>query len=301
MQITHQKKVLLAELALLAAGAIWGSGFVVMKNSLDSLPVNYLLAFRFTIAAVVFSLISIKRFRGVTWKTVGAGAACGAMMFLAYCVQTYGLSFTTSGKNAFLTAVYVVIVPFLYWLLYRRKPGRQNVLAAVLCLAGVGLVALDSDFSVNIGDALTLLCGVLYAVHIILVSHFTTQGEDVMTLTLFQFLFSALCAWVAAALFEPFPTAAFSQPGAMFSLGYLGLICTLVALTLQNVGIKYAPPSHASLLMSTEAPFGCLFGILLLGEPFTLKFALGFLLIAGAIVLSELGGRKGQPQPCEEQ
>lgn len=292
MQISQKKKVILAELALLMAGAIWGSGFVVMKNSLDALPVNYLLAFRFTIAAVGLSLFLFRRFGQMNKTTLIRGFICGAVMFAAYSVQTYGLAHTTSGKNAFLTAVYVVIVPFLYWLFFRKKPTRSNVIAAVVCLLGIGLVALDADFSVNIGDILTLICGVLYAVHIVCVSIFTEKGEDVMTLTLVQFISSALCAWVVAGLFEPFPGHVFGQTDSMFSLFYLGLVCTLTALTLQNLGIKYAPPSHAALLMGTEAPFGCLFGILLLSEPFTLRFGVGFLLIMGAIVLSELGGQK---------
>lgn len=287
MTLTDRRKSLLAQLALLLAGAIWGSGFVVMKNSLDALPVNYLLAFRFTIAAVGLSLVSFRLFRRVTGRTVLAGAVCGVLMFAAYSVQTYGLALTTAGKNAFLTAVYVIIVPFLYWALFRRKPTRSNLVAAGLCLLGVGLVALTADFSVNLGDALTLLCGLLYAAHIVAVSIFTEQGEDVMALTLMQFLFSALSAWPVAALVEDFPAAALGETAVLSSLLYLGLVCTLAALTLQNVGLKYAPPAHASLLMSTEAPFGCLFGILLLGEPFTLRFGLGFSLIAVAIFISE--------------
>lgn len=297
MGMTQKKKVLLAELALLFAGIIWGSGFVVMKNSLSSLPVNYLLAFRFTIATVILAIVLMKKIPAIGKKTLGAGAVCGVLMYAAYSVQTYGLSYTTSGKNAFLTAVYVVIVPFLYWAIYRQKPSKRNVVAAALCLLGVGFVALDAEFSVNIGDVLTLLGGVIYALHIVAVCSFTERGEDVMVLTLLQFAFSGLCAWMVAAIAEPFPAAALQDANCVGSLLYLGLICTLVALTLQNVGLKYAPPAHASLLMSTEAPFGCLFGILLLNEEFTLKFAVGFLLIFGSIVISELGNRNPEPAP----
>lgn len=289
MGFSQKRKVLLAETALLATGAIWGSGFVVMKNTLDALPVHYLLSFRFTIAAAALAIALFPRFVTLGKREILSGAACGLFLYGAYAVQTYGLSFTTAGKNAFLTSVYVVLVPFLSWAAYRRRPARRDVFAALLCMAGVGIVALDADFTVNIGDVLTLLCGLLYGVHIVAVSAFTAEGQDVMTLTMLQFIFAALCGWIAGGLFEPFPAAAFAQPDTLFSLLYLGLACTLLALTLQNVGLKYAPAAHASLLMSTEAPFGCLFGILLLNEPFTLRFAVGFLVIFASILVSQLG------------
>lgn len=290
--MSERRKSLLAQLALLLAGAIWGSGFVVMKNSLDALPVNYLLAFRFTLAAAVLALAGFKLFKRMGKRTVLGGAMAGIVMYIAYSVQTYGLALTTAGKNAFLTAVYVILVPFLYWAFAKRKPRRQNVVAAVLCLVGIGFVALSEDLSINLGDVLTLLCGLLYAIHIVIVSWFTEKGEDVMALTLLQFLFSALSAWIVAPLAEDFPSLA--SPGAVPSLLYLGLVCTLLALCLQNVGLKYAPASHAALLMSTEAPFGCLFGVLLLDEPFTLRFGIGFALIAAAIIISE---RKAKEHP----
>lgn len=287
--ISQQKKIRLAEGSLLLCGIIWGSGFIVMKNSLDMLSINWLLAFRFTLAALLLCAVLYKKLRHANTHTLLAGLACGGIMYAAYYVQTLGLQTTTVGNNAFLTAAYVVLVPFINWMVSKRKPGAASVLAGALCLIGVGVIALTATLTVNIGDLWTLLCGLLYALHIVCVSVFTSQGVDVMLLTALQFAGSAICAGFAAALFEPAPQAAILlAPGMLFSLLYLGLACTLLALLLQNIGLRYAPPAHASLLMSTEAVFGFLFGIIFLHEPFTLRFLLGATLIACSIVLSEL-------------
>ena len=302
MQVA-KKQVLLAEAALLFAGLIWGSGFVVMKNSLDLLPVNWLLALRFAIAAAVLCGILWKRVLRMNKRMLMMGVICGVLIYAGYYVQTLGLGFTTAGNNAFITAIYVVLVPMLHWLISRKKPGAHAVMAAVFCLAGVGIIALQQNFYVNIGDVLTLFCGILYAVHIVVVARFTEKGMDVFLLTGLQFLFAAVSAAIMGAFLEPFPPPeTLFAPETVSSLVYLGLICTLLALLLQNIGLKYAPVSHASLLMSTEAPFGFLFGIIFLQEPFTMRFLLGAALIAGSIVLSELGHKltRKKAEPVEE-
>ncbi len=290
MNVIRKHKSLFAQIVLLLAGLIWGSGFAVMKNTLDSIPVSFLLAVRFSIAAVVLCLFLIPRLKHVRLRDVWSGALAGVCLFAAYFTQTHGLHYTTAGKNAFLTTVYVILVPFLWWWIRKERPTKYNAISAVLCLIGVGVLSLTNDFSINKGDALTLLCGVFYAVHIIVISVTAGAGRDLMVFVMFQFAFAALCGWLVGAATETFPTDISFESAA--SLLYLGLACTLLALLFQNIGLKYAPASHASLLMSTEAPFGCLFGVLLLGEPFTYRIAIGCVLILGAIVLSELKGRK---------
>lgn len=109
----------LAKPMLFAAAIIWGTSFFVMKNALDVIPVFYLLAIRFTAGAVLLAAVCWKKWAGFTWDYLWRGAVIGAFLFLAYSVQTFGLDRTTPSKNAFLTAVYCVIVPFLYW----QPPG----------------------------------------------------------------------------------------------------------------------------------------------------------------------------------
>ena len=117
----------LAKPMLFAAAIIWGTSFFVMKNALDVIPVFYLLAIRFTAGAVLLAAVCWKKWAGFTRDYLWRGAVIGAFLFLAYSVQTFGLDRTTPSKNAFLTAVYCVIVPFLYWAAARRRPDRYNI------------------------------------------------------------------------------------------------------------------------------------------------------------------------------
>ncbi len=277
-------KTWMAELMMLAACVVWGSAFAVMKDTLGAIAPSYILAFRFTIASLFMGLFLWKRLRRLSKKEWLAGLVLGGLLYAAYLTQTIGLQYTTAGKNAFLTAVYVVLVPFMLWGVRRIRPDKFNVSAAVLCLAGIGILSLEGDFSINIGDLLTLVGGVFYGIHIVAVSFFT-DNHDVMRVTWLQFLFAALFAWVGGAAFEPFPVQ--WSVGSVLSMGYLGIFATLLALTMMNVGIKHVQPSHAALLMSTEALFGCLSGIVLLGEPMSWRMAVGGLLILLAMIVSE--------------
>ena len=147
-----------------------------------------------------------KKLRHLAKKELLAGLVLGALMYFAYITQTIGLKYTTAGKNAFLTAVYVALVPFMMWAARHIRPDRYNVIAAVLCLRWhVVLLSLEGDFSMNYGDMLTLVCSVLYGLHIVAVSFFA-GSLDVMRITWLQFLFSALFAWCSGGLFETFPT-----------------------------------------------------------------------------------------------
>ncbi len=269
---------------IILATIIWGSTFVIMKNTLDSVPTFYLLAFRFTTAAVILGLIFWKKWKLLDKGYLIGGTVMGVFLFAAYSVQTFGLNMTTPGKNAFLTAVYCVIVPFLYWMITRRAPDKYNLAAALLCITGVGLVSLSGGLSINFGDVLTLIGGFIYACHIVAVAKFA-QGKDVFLLTTIQFAVTAILAWGGALLFEQFPTNV--SGSAMGGLLYLAVAATAGALLFQNVGQKYTAPATAAVLLALEAPFGVAFSILAGSETLTGAMSVGFVLIFLAIICSE--------------
>lgn len=269
---------------IVLATLIWGSTFVIMKNTLDSVPTFYLLAFRFTTAAIILGLVFWKKWRLLNKGYLVGGAVMGVFLFAAYSVQTFGLALTTPGKNAFLTAVYCVIVPFLYWIITRRAPDKYNLAAAFLCITGVGLVSLSGGLSINFGDVLTLIGGFVYACHIIAVSK-CSQGKDVFLLTTVQFAVTAALAWVFALVFEQFPTAVSGE--AVGGLLYLAIAATAGALLFQNVGQKYTPPATAAVLLALEAPLGVGVSILAGSETLTGAMIIGFVLIFVAIICSE--------------
>ena len=277
---------ILAKPMLFAAALIWGTSFFIMKNALDVLPVFFLLAIRFTAGVVLLALAAGKRWKSFTPDYLWRGAVIGGFLFLAYSVQTFGLSLTTPSKNAFLTAVYCVMVPFLTWAVVKARPDRYNIAAALLCVTGVGLVSLNDQLTINAGDLLTLLCAVFYASHIVAVEK-VSPGKDITLLTVFQFAFAALYAWICGACTETFPAQALADPAVFLPLAYLCVMATTVALLFQNVGQIWSDPASASVILSLESVFGVLFSVIFYGDPVTGRLLAGFALIFVAVVCSE--------------
>lgn len=288
---TQKEGGLLAKLAsplIILATIIWGSSFVVMKSSVDVLPTFWLLAIRFSLAALALSLAFWKRWRLLDRQYLLGGAVMGFFLFVAYAFQTFGLARTTPGKNAFFTAVYCVIVPFLNWAVARKRPDRFNVAAAVLCIAGIGLVSVTGEnaSAFNLGDVLTLVGGFFFAAHIIAVDKFA-QGRDIFLLTALQFAFFGLFSWLAVLFTRPALNVGVFNGELIFGLAYLVIFASCGGLLFQNIGQKYTAPATAAVLLALEAPFGVLFSVLFANEGLTALMLLGFALIFISVVVSE--------------
>ncbi|OPX43696.1 EamA-like transporter family protein [Ruminiclostridium hungatei] len=255
-----------------------------MKDTVDVFPPYILLSIRFTIASILLGIIFFKRLKQINFDYVWKGAVIGLLLFLAYSTQTIGITETTPGKNAFLTAVYCVIVPFLFWLVDRSKPDRYNFFAAFICISGIGLVALKGDFSIGYGDAFTLLGGFLFAGHMVSVAKLGKE-KDPIILTILQFAFAALFSWCIGLAFEKFPGSWGTDN--LIGLLYLAVFATAAALLFQNMGQKWTHPSAAAIILSLESVFGVLFSIVFYGEQLTGRLTIGFLMIFIAVVVSE--------------
>lgn len=285
--VTRDKKTqVLASLGMLLTAIIWGFAFVVVKNSLDLIPPTYMLAFRFTIAAVLLGLIFIRRMKTITKEVLIEGMIIGVFLFLSYLFQTIGCKYTTAGKNAFLTTVYVVIVPFLHWIMNKKRPDIYCVAAAFLAIVGIGLLSLQGDLSIQIGDTLTLICGFGFALHMIYIDRYGKRHDPVV-LTVLQLATAAILGWVMAPVMDGgFPAAAFKKE-IIVGMVYLGVFSTMVGFLLQNVCQKYTTPNMASLLLSMESVFGVMFSVIFLGEMLNFRMIVGCILIFTAIILAE--------------
>lgn len=277
----------LAKPMLAGAAIIWGSSFFMMKGAVDVIPAFFLLAVRFTGGAVLLGLVCWKKWRSFTPDYLWRGAIIGAFLWAAYSVQTFGIKYTTPSNNAFLTAVYCVIVPFLYWAVMGRRPDRYNIISALLCVAGVALVSISGDFSIGLGDSLTLVGAFFYAAHIIAVEKVSQGGKDIYLLTVFQFAFAALYAWVGGFLTQTPPPVSILNADLVIQMVYLTVMCTTVALLFQNVGQIWSDPASASILLSLESVFGVFFSVIFYSDPVTFRLFLGFAVIFLAVVCSE--------------
>ena len=285
------KREILADSLLLLTALIWGCAFAVVKNALDSFPPGAIIAMRYLIAAAITGILFRRHLKELTRGDVARGALVGLLLFGAYIVQTTGLQYTTAGKNAFLTTVYVLLVPFGCALLFLQKLQKSNLIAAVMMLVGIGLLSLDGQGGgLNPGDILTLICGFLYAGHIIAVEQ-CQKKTNTYALIVLQFAFCALYAGLYNRIFERGMPLAFT-PGSIGGLLYIAVFSTTIGMSLQNIGQSMAPASHAVILLSLESVFGVLFSCLLLGEKVTLQMGVGFAIIFAALLVSELAPGK---------
>lgn len=281
----NKKIGILSRLALLGTAIIWGTSFVVLKNTLNSMSTLWLLTIRFTVSALLLCVAANKHLAKMSQVSFRGSVMMGVCLAVAYIVQTYGLVFTTPGKNAFLTSTYCVLVPFLAWGIYKRRPGWANIAAAFLCVAGIGFVSLSSSFSdINIGDILTLICGIFYALQIIMMEQYGANC-DALSLSAVQFSAAALVCLLGAVMFEPLPK---NVPHtAWFSIAYLSVMCTAVCFYLQAWGMKHTPSALAAVIMTLESVFGALTSVLFYHEPLTLRLFAGFTLIFVSVLISE--------------
>lgn len=285
--LSDRKIKILATLGLLLVTVIWGSSFVVMKTSIEALTPTYLLAFRFTIAAVGLTIVFWKKVKTITVKEMKYGGILGLFLFVSYCLQTYGLKYTTASKNAFITTLYVIIVPFLHWFFNKVRPQKKNVIAAVIAVTGLALLSLRGDLTVNFGDVLTFLCGITFALHMVFVDRYTSVCHPVK-LTVIQMVSCAVFAWIVAVLFEgSCDISVFAGRGVLLSVLYLGLVASMLCFLLQMVGQTYLSPNTASILLSFEAVTGLIFSVIFLQEVVTVRMLTGCGLMLFAAILSE--------------
>lgn len=280
----NNNKANLGRTCLILTTLIWGSSFVILKSALDSITPLWVLAIRFSGAAILMLIACLPRLKKLDKRYVTGGCLMGLCLAAAYIVQTYGLVYTTPGKNAFLTTTYCILVPFLYWAISGKRPDKYNIIAAVVCLVGVGFVCLGNDLSINVGDMLTILCGLFYGLHIIVTSR-TAENRDPVLITMLQFATAAVVCFIGAVLFEPAPHDIGS--GTWLSIAYMTFICTGLCYILQTVGQKYTPPSQTAVILTLESVFGSAISVILGVESLTFNIALGFFLIFIAIITSE--------------
>ena len=279
------------KLLIVFATAIWGLSFVIMKDVVECLPPAWLLGIRFFTAGLILLAVLWKRVRRhFSLKIVAYGALLAFFDFTAFLSQTVGLLYTTPGINAFLTATYCVIVPFAWWVIAKKRPLAFNVLAAFVAVDGIWLVSSNgggSGLSMGFGEAMTLLCALLFAIHITFVSRLSV-GNDVLVLTVFQFLFEGLFGMAIGCGFETLPPVSAVSTMVILQMAFLIVFASVIAFGIQNVALAYIPPAQASLFLSLESVFGVLFSVLIYGEVLTPQLLLGFALIFAAILVNEV-------------
>lgn len=289
------KKQLSGVIALSGATVIWGSAFIAQSVGMDKIGPFTFQAVRCFLAVVFLFPASALFSKGKPfWKSWAdpalwrSGVICGLALFAASSLQQTGLVYTDAGKAGFLTAMYIVFVPFL-GLFLGQRPGRNALLSLIPAIVGLYLLSCTSVSGINKGDVLLLLCAVAFSVQILLIDRHCA-GLDGLKLNCIQALVAAVLSVPWALLTETVDASRIAS--CWLPLGYAGVLSMGVAYTLQIVGQKRVAPSAAALLMSLESVFAALFGWLLLHETMTGAEELGCLLVFAAVVISQLPEKK---------
>lgn len=275
----------LAIAGLVAVTVIWGGGFVASDMALESLRPFQIMTIRFLLAAILMGLVSAKGLKGVTAKEMKAGVLMGIALFTGFALQIVGLQYTTPSKNAFLTALNVVMVPFIAFVILRKKIGVKSILGAVMAIIGVGLLSLEKNLTLGLGDALTLICAVGFAFQIFFTSEFVKKYRAVV-LNFVQMCTAFALSFVSLFLFGETNFQVTTK--GWLSVLYLGVVSTTICYLLQTACQKYVDETKAAIILSMESVFGTFFSILILREQVTLRMVIGCVIILAAVIVSNL-------------
>ena len=281
------------------AAFIWGTAFVAQDLCADSIGTFAFNATRYFIAVLallVVILISDKLKKNkpaltAQEKKAGSkqlwlgGLCCGAALAIASNFQQAGLvAGTDAGKAGFITALYVVLVP-VFGLFFKRKVSLPTWIAVVLSVVALYLLCIKGDFSLAPGDLLILVCAVCFAVHILVIDHFTAYCDGVK-LSCLQFLFAGIISTICMFIFEDVDFAAILS--CALPLLYVGVFSCGVGYTLQILAQKDSNPTVVTILLSLESVFAVIAGAIILKQQMTVREYIGCAIMFAAVILAQI-------------
>ena len=283
---TTFKLRLLSTIALILTTLLWGTTFIITKTLTQGLPIFLYLFLRYSISLMGFLPFLILYFRRLNKKTISTGIISGVIYFLSMVFQTYGLQTTTAGKAGFITGLGTVMVPFIVWIVFKKRIKARIWIAAFISVIGMGFLLLEGESGFIIGDILVLFCGLFYAIFIILNDKYVRREEiNIFLYSIIQLIILTLLSLFSSLIFGE----KFNYNSTNFNfwiiIFYMGLGATTLTFLFQNWAQQYQSSSKTAIIFALEPVFAALFGYLFGGELFTLLGLFGAGLILMAIVL----------------
>ncbi|ADD01931.1 protein of unknown function DUF6 transmembrane [Thermoanaerobacter italicus Ab9] len=274
-----------SDIVLILVTMVWGTTFIIVKNAIQTLPVYNFLFIRFLLAFLLLTIIFHKKLKTIDKKTLAVASVIGTMLFLGYAFQTMGLKYTTASKSGFITGFSVVLVPILEAVFLKRKPSKSSILGIVLAFIGLILLTANIDFSINIGDFLTLLCAFAFGMQIVLIAKYASTLDTYLLATIQIGIVAFLSGIITLLLEKPFVPTSFNVWSAIV---ITGVFATAFAIVAQNTMQAYTTATHAALIFALEPVFAAIAAFLIGGEVMSFRVILGGIFMFTGIVLSEL-------------
>ena len=279
---------------LLLAGVIIAraTSYLFSKLILEGMGMFNLLGIRFTLAFALLFLMFFKRLKSMSGKTVAAGAVMGGMFFLVMTAELSGLKRTATGNTAFLENTAIVLVPLLQAVLGHRLPKGKVIFSALLCLVGVGVLTLGGSVGFGAGECWCLLAAFLYACTILVTDRLSHSGIDTLAAGIVQVVVIGALSLAVSFLTETprLPSGSTEWLGIIM----LAAVCSCFGFTLQPVAQSGTTAERAGMFCALNPVVAAILGVVFLHEPFTVKTAVGGILILLGILFAELPERQGK-------
>ncbi|MGN1346298.1 MAG: DMT family transporter [Eubacteriales bacterium] len=278
-------------LFLITAAVVWGFAFVAQRLGADHVGAFTFNGARFLLGTLSLLPVILLFEKGANDAgrrkvTLRAGLAAGCLLFLASFLQQVGIEWTDSaGKSGFITGLYMILVP-LFGIFLGKRTNLQSWIGAALGVLGLYLICMDGGaLTFTKGDAVLVGCAVIFALHILVIDHYSAEIYS-LRFAMLQFAVCTLLNWVCALLFEDISLTGLSE--AALPILYCGIMSVGVAYTCQILGQKYSEPAAASILLSTESVFSAIGGALILHERMAPLAYVGCASIFAGILLTQI-------------
>jgi len=278
----------LADLSLLFVAIIWGSTFIIVKQSVENTPVFSFLFMRFALAGMLLILINAPKLKAIDKGVLADGVMLGIALFLAYAFQTFALTATSASITAFITGLFVVFVPILSSVFLRKLPRQEAMIGVVFATIGLAFITLQGKFLVSFSEFLALVCAFFIAIHIILIDKLSRRN-DFGLLTMVQVNMVALFSLIFSLFLDPRVIPIQFNNQLIFSLIINSFFATFVAFVIQTSMQKYTTPTKAAIIFIMEPVSSAFFSYWIGGELLTAKQYVGTSFILLAMVFTEAG------------
>jgi len=287
------------EIILLTITLIWGATFVVVKSVLTDISPLFFISVRFLFATVILLPFAFKLFKSFNRRVLWEGTLLGLIYFAGFSTQTMGLKYTTATKSAFITGAFVIFTPFFQTFFEKKPPRKEVIIGILLCVSGLilltskgnSLLDIFSEIrgSFNIGDFLTLLCAVFFALYIVYLD-IVSKKNDYKPLVFLQIAVTGVCGLLFSFLFTEWKieTIEFNfSNNLLFAVLYTSILATVLTTTLQTKYQKFVTPSVAGIILSFEPIFAALCAFFVLNEKISNFGLIGCVLIFTGLLVSE--------------
>lgn len=280
-----KKEKIQAFLALLTATFFWASAYIFVKQLLDNVSPYMLLVARFGFASLILIAIYGKKLLQINSKMLKAGIIMGVFLFLEFFTFTVGLQYTTTSRSSLLIAAYIILLPFAYLIIMRKRPSLSDIIVSVICMVGVFIILGNDLGSFHLGDIYCILCALCYALYIVISSKYSKRYDSGI-LNVLQVSVTAILSIIILFFVKDHRFYISFKDG--FQLIYLIILCTTLPFFLILYGMKHLSATTSGILLSFESVLAAVMGIIVLHEAFTLNLFIGGVIIIFSFILSEL-------------